>query len=166
VLSYGQGKWDANWVFGDGAGINFSDTANPTTFTTECNNFEPTASISDSLGNLLFYIANTEDHYENKFWKILDANNNLIENGDSIFVAWSATNGAIILDDPKEKGSYYLIQICDSIFYDYQLLYSKIKTHSDGTFYLTVKNQILFSDSIAERISCIKHANGKDWWII
>jgi hypothetical protein len=52
-------KNDYVWVFGDSAGIDFNNLANPTPFTSVLQSAEDEnySSISDKNGNLLFYIA-------------------------------------------------------------------------------------------------------------
>ncbi len=47
-------SYDNNWVFGDSCGLNFS-SGEPAFFETVIESFEACASVSDSLGNLLFY---------------------------------------------------------------------------------------------------------------
>lgn len=56
-ILYAQTKHDANWVFGKNCGIDFNDPQNPQLFEPLCDNIEIAASISDSLGNLLFYVS-------------------------------------------------------------------------------------------------------------
>ncbi len=50
----GQGK-NAIWCFGDSAGIDFNNVANPIVFSSGMNAVGSCASISDSSGNLKFY---------------------------------------------------------------------------------------------------------------
>ncbi|HYV90675.1 MAG TPA: hypothetical protein VE978_02790 [Chitinophagales bacterium] len=76
-FSYSQ-KQDYNWCFGDSCGINFNDSTgafflSSSSFDTSyITGLENTASISDSLGNLLFYtngsIVWDRNHQENDTW--------------------------------------------------------------------------------------------------
>lgn len=54
VNAYSQGR-NANWVFGDSAGIHFDGMNVPTTFHSTCVSDGESATISDTLGNLLFF---------------------------------------------------------------------------------------------------------------
>lgn len=169
--AYAQ-KEDRNWVFGINCGIDFNDLSNPTTFEPGCNNLEANCSISDSVGNLLFYLAASGGYYDPM--EIRDKNNQVIINGDSICAHYSSTNGAIIL--PMED-SYYLIYVsqleynhpvCSKPWPErcFYLFYSIVEKNQNGFLQVRRKNKVLFQDNLSEKIEAIKHANGKDWWMI
>jgi hypothetical protein len=160
AFAFGQGKWDANWCFGKRAGIHFSDTTR-TTFITKCDNHEPAASISDSMGNLLFYMVADESIYLYQF-SIYDGDHNLIINGDSLLLDFSTTNGAIILPDPNFKNEWYVFHIG---YTDANRLYQSKVIRENGSFRVIYKNVLVDSFSIAEKLTAVKHANGTSWWI-
>ena len=58
-LSNGQNR-NSIWIFGDSAGINFNNVSNPTPYYSVMDGRGSCASISDSLGNLIFYSYNTQ----------------------------------------------------------------------------------------------------------
>ena len=57
VLTGFSQKENAVWCFGDSAGIDFNDVANPTLLISGMNAKGTCATIADSIGNLLFYYA-------------------------------------------------------------------------------------------------------------
>ncbi len=50
------------WVFGDSAGIDFSNVLNPVNIVTNCQSKGSCSSIADSAGNFLFYTAGDADY--------------------------------------------------------------------------------------------------------
>jgi len=50
-------KEDINWDFGANCGINFENPDQPQFFQSNAFNFEASASISDTVGNLQFYLS-------------------------------------------------------------------------------------------------------------
>ena len=71
-------KHDRNWVFGEGGGIDFSNTSNIKTYWTRTFNKEVAASISDSNGQLLFYLGRNNDFFGGL--NVYDKNHNIILN--------------------------------------------------------------------------------------
>ena len=71
------------WIFGDSAGIDFSNLSNPQPISSVMRGRGSSASIADSTGQLLFYtrtIANTNDTSTHVYnWQ-----NQLMNNGDQI----------------------------------------------------------------------------------
>ena len=63
-LASGQGK-NTIWCFGDSAGIDFRNRLSPVVFQSGINTKGTAASISDSLGNLLFYSGSPDIRYLN-----------------------------------------------------------------------------------------------------
>ena len=56
LISSGQGK-NSIWCFGDSAGIDFRNISSPSIFGSGMNSKGSCATVSDSLGNLIFYCA-------------------------------------------------------------------------------------------------------------
>lgn len=157
-------SYDNNWVFGDSAGLNFSG-GEPSFFYTGINSHESCASISDSNGNLLFY-TNGE--------KIWNRNNAVMPNGDSIhigllvpgFYPSSITQGVLILPIPESDSEYYLFQI-QGDSENQGIEYSIVDMELDGGLGDVMhKNLDLNTDTICEKMQAVKHANGRDWWLL
>ncbi|MEO0723602.1 MAG: hypothetical protein AAFZ63_03600, partial [Bacteroidota bacterium] len=48
-----------------------------------------------------------------------------------------------------------------------ELRYTEINSSAnDGLGRVELKDQIIFTDTISTRLSAVKHANGRDWWIV
>jgi len=145
------------WAFGDSIGIDFNDINNPAIITSACKNgYETFASIADSNGNLLLYFNND---------RILNGSHLLIENGDSLKLHTSATQGNLVLPVPENPSKYYLFYISLS-------LTSRIRhavvdmSLNNGLGKVIIKNKKLWSQDITEKLQAVKHANGRDWWIV
>jgi len=184
-------KQDYNWVIGHD--YNFNDEnygrivinfhtappkANYFVGNENMNMYITNASISDSIGDLLFYTNGCN---------IANENGQVIPNGDDLNpgdyhyslcddIGRGYTAGypsAIILQLPENDSIYYLFH--GSVLYipppkedayvD-RLLHS-IVTISNNNKYVLEKNIPLLVDSLAGgEMNAVKHANGKDWWII
>ncbi len=169
LLGVAQAKYDANWVFGKGCGINFQNASAPFSFYSNANHTEPNASISDSAGNLQLYLSYTM--YTWMQGSIRDATNDTIINGEGIKIHSSATNGAVFVPIPGTKDSIYLFHIdeysqtCD---YDrcYRLYHTLIVRNSFGKWEARQKNIPLFLPIVEESIALVRKANGIDWWLL
>ncbi|BDS10711.1 T9SS type A sorting domain-containing protein [Aureispira anguillae] len=136
--------------------------------------FRAMTSICDSLGNLLFYT--------NGIW-VNNHQHQMMDNGDSLnpglvaddfrTAGYPTCNSIIILPHPVQMNKYYIFH--QSITYPSQiagfaehLYYSLIDMNANGGLgRVELKNQILVSDSLSMgQIHAVKHANGRDWWLI
>lgn len=182
VGSFSQ-KHDYHWVFGNinskdrpeigstdmvflGDSIDISKTQH------SINLFATNASICDKSGNLMFYtngmfVINMEqDTIENGFGlnpgEVYDFN---LDKG------YSCPQGAIILPSILEDSLYYLIHM--RLLWDIDatvdaLFYSKIDMRENGgKGKVMEKNKgILWDDLAYGLVTAVKHANGRDWWIM
>ena len=154
---------DNNWCFGDSITINFSSgvpVVSPTCISTSV---EAAASISGSSGQLLFYIGTESNGLI--FAKIWDNNSMILWNGDSVFLNASITNGALIIPNSYDSSKYNVFS---------SLSFFGLHPHSLFTSTIIMgmpsvvinKNSLVSTSPIAEKVSAVKHGNGKDWWII
>lgn len=129
-------------------------------------------SMSDSLGNLIFYTNGI---------KINNANYQLMQNGDSLNpgqvandfrnIGYPMSNGAISIAHPLQANKYYLFHQSNTYASDIlgmgEHLYYTLIDMSNGLGQVEKKNQILVSDSIIQgQLQMVKHANGRDWWLV
>lgn len=184
-------KQDYTWVIGhdynfedDEYGrivINFLD--NPPSIeyfvgTVNMNMYITNVSLSDSSGNLLFYSNGCD---------IANENGQIIPNGhdlnpgayhntlcDEIGRGYSAGYpSAVILPLPENDSLFYMfhesvkyIPPPEEDAYVDRLLYSVVKVNGNKKIVLE-KNIPVLVDSLATgELNAVKHANGKDWWII
>lgn len=164
-------KHDANWVFGVAGGISFGDTSNVYTYHSEAFNQEVNASISDSLGELLFYLGRKSTFFGGM--NLYDKTHQIISNGDSIAVEQSATNGAIILPKPGSSTLFYLFHkelyspptVCAD-FSCIGLYQTVVSLNTSGELIVLEKNTPILLQPSGEKLAAVRHANGEDWWLL
>ncbi len=161
-----------NWYFGVKASLNFS-TGVPVNQPSPMSGFEACASISDSIGSLLFFSNGIS---------IWDRNGTKMPHGDSLEIAAqqdepyygsSVTQGVIILPMPGAPDKYYVFYLARAVdFYNENtLMYSVVDmslNSGNGDVIDGMKN-IPYEPSgkyLWEKMTAVKHANGKDWWLI
>ena len=174
-------KEDYTWMLGglDSApGDEFANTkihCNEDTFNyKKINHYSPltftNASICDANGDLVAYTNGTH---------IYNRNHNIMQNGnalqDPVFFAsgYRAVQGALLLPLPESQHTYLLISadiinfVIDAGFKP--LHFSTIDlNYNNGLGKVTVKKSPINSvDTLnGGRISAVRHANGRDWWVI
>nr|MBK9650001.1 hypothetical protein [Bacteroidota bacterium] len=156
--SYGQGR-NANWVFGDSAGIHFNGLNTPTLFKTVCKSNGETATISDTNGNLMFYV-NGKATIPDPTLKVYDNDFKVMINGDSV-IGDTWYNSDIIIPKPLSDSIYYHFSTTDVAYYN---VISKLDKTSPGV--VLQKNQLLKYSAMSDCTQAVKHGNGRDWWII
>src|ERR1035438_8374237 len=165
---FGQ-KQDNNWYFGDSAGINFN-SGNPLPIIGgSINSDEASSVISDKNGNILFYAGgyNLSSSTTEIFYKIWNSQNQVMQNGDTINGGHWTAQGCLILPFPGDTVHYYVFSI--DVLSNDSTLYSSIidLTMDSGLGKVTQKN-IIFNlpGTNSEKMQAVKHANGRDWWLI
>lgn len=168
VSAIGQGRYDANWVFGYKCGVTFEEDSSISLWEPLVDNFEATASVSDSLGELLLYLSNSGDRFSGVH-HILDASNNVIVNGDSINAQSTISNGLLLL--PTNEKDYILMhfdqdpnRLCDGAWC-VRAFHTYIKYTPLG-YQIVNKNIQLPFKSLTEKVAAVRHANGIDWWLL
>ncbi len=116
---------------------------------------EGTASISDSLGRLLFYSDGR------RLW---DWNDQVII--DTLRGHQSATNAAFVVPRPEHQTEYYLFTL-DAAQNQLQngLCYSRVTACRDGGVSIAEAN-VLLAQNMTEKITAVRHQNGVDYWLI
>lgn len=161
-LCYSQ-KQANIWYFGDHAGIDFN-SGSPITLTngqTSDNVGEGSAVICDSLGQLLFYTNG------NKIW---NRNQQVMMNGDFLLSNFSSTQSSLIIPLPGSTQLFYLFTTDDFDISNlqYGFRYSIIDMCLDNGLGAVVSGQknILLLDTVAEKLTAVRHKNGIDYWVI
>jgi len=155
-----------NWTFGDSVGLSFS-TDPPSFFLTSINTQEPSATISGSDRELLFY-SNGQN--------VWNADNEIMPNGDSIHIGGidltghsSYTQGVTIIPKPGSENIFYLIHMSGPNVPDdtIGLEYTIIDMDLDGGLGDVVSKNIHFwVGYCGEKMQAVRHANGRDWWLL
>ncbi|MFN8152835.1 MAG: T9SS type A sorting domain-containing protein [Bacteroidia bacterium] len=174
-----QGFYNHTWLLGsynflqDPKGrIDFSDTGYVHTGEFRKMSFKGTeATICNSQGDFLMST--------NGIW-IANANNDTMLNGaglnpGGVTGSWPyglpMVANAVFLPWTNDSNIYSLIHHTGDPFngsyLTKELFLSNINLQNDsGLGEVINKNQLILSDSIAWGIGCVKHANGRDWWIL
>ncbi|MCB0706631.1 MAG: hypothetical protein KDC34_15055, partial [Saprospiraceae bacterium] len=131
------------------------------------------ASICDTAGNLLFYTNGIR--VCNSFGDTITNGNGLnpgVFAEDSEQFGYKVPNGAFVLPDPGSENLYYLIHesydICDvcSTVTSFQLYYSLVDMSSPEGLVISKNNLILPDTFDYGHTTAVRHANGRDWWIL
>ena len=171
LICHGQKQGNV-WFFGDHAGLNFNNNP-PTPLLTGqtymcCSRGwnEGCSSISDSSGSLLFYTNGV---------KIWNRNQQVMPHGDSLMGNPSSTQSSLIVPQPGSS-EYFYVFTTDAQENNFQngLRYSKVDICLDGGFGDVLTGQgaggsqknIQLIDTTTEKLACIQHANGTDYWIV
>jgi len=136
---------------------------------------ETVASICDPNGELLFYTNGL---------RVFTADGSLMPNGDSLSTgSWAnmllqqgngfnVPQGALILPLPGSGHIYYLFhqkgEWDPPNWWNIDYLYYSIinMNLNNGKGAVVTKNNELFRDSLGGGLTAVRHANGRDWWIV
>lgn len=154
------------WYFGDHAGIDFNSgfpiaLNDGATYNDNYPHSEGTSIVCDSSGSILFY-SNGQ--------KIWNKNHNVMPNGDSLLGHLSSTQSSLIVPLPSSS-RYFYVFTTDAFwenYLQYGFRYSIVDICLDNGLGDVVENQknILLLDTVAEKLTAIRHSNGVDYWIM
>lgn len=145
------------WCFGMNAGLDFNSIP-PSTFVSKLSIPEGSASISDPSGQLLFYTDGLS---------VYDRNHHLMPNGTGLIGGYSSTQSALIAPLPNSISKYFIFTTQDHQT-DGGLSYSIVDMTLNGglgDIDPGTKNTFVVNMT-SEKITSVKHSNGKDIWII
>jgi PKD repeat protein len=163
---------NGNWYFGRYAGLNFA-SGKPVATNGLMITGEPSAAVSNSKGQLLFY-TNGQSVYgksgDTIAYDVLNGSPNSRANGYPA----SSTQGALIVPDPGNGKKFYIFTTSDkgdiSYNYQYGLSYTVIDTSLNGGKggVSGPLNQSAPGGNppTGEHLTAIPHCNGTDYWII
>ncbi len=150
-------KETSNWVFGNNAGVSWNSGL-PVAFSgSQMTQLEGVSSISDPNGQLLFYTNGV---------KVWNRNNQVMPNGTGLLGSNSTTQ-TLIVQQPNSPNIYYIFTSQGQIVGLMPRLHYSIVDISlnSGLGDVTLKNVQLYSPT-CEKIAAIRHANGKDVWVV
>ncbi|MDP1746405.1 MAG: T9SS type A sorting domain-containing protein [Bacteroidota bacterium] len=152
------------WYFGINAGIDFNFSPPAPLQDGQINAFpygwnEGCSSISDSSGNLLFYTNGM---------KIWGSNHQVMPNGDNLMGNASSTQSSIIVPQPGSSQFFYVFTTdAQENNFANGLRYSIVDIClNDGLGDVADRKNVKLLDTAAERLVCIRHSNGVDYWIV
>lgn len=174
--SFGQGEHNI-WYFGDKAGIDFNTSPPTRLLDGKTSSQEISATQCDENGNLLFYVGPDTSSSSNNYSIVWNKNHQKMQNGDSIQCNYSVTQGLLILPLDNFHKKFYLFSVGHEMTPSFKVImtleYSIIDLNKNGGFgAVTEKNKILYGDyvtqdtMVTEKLTAVKHANGRDYWLI
>ena len=149
---------NTNWIFSQNAGLQFSPT--PTSFTNaQMNTYEGSSSISDLSGNLILFSDGV---------KVWDSAGTVRATG--LFGHSSSTQSALIIPDPGSPSRYYIFTADGDSGANNHLNAVRIDTASWAVAPLSAVMTTPLPPTTAfsgtERLTAIRHKNGKDFWVL
>lgn len=152
------------WYFGKNAGLDFTGGSPTVTTNGSLNTVEGCASVSDALGNILFYTDGKT---------VYDKNDNVMPNGTGLNGHSSSTQSAIIVPHPGNANQYFVVTVADQYHnpnvngVDYSIVDMSLGLNGEVT---STKNVNLVGATIAtERVTsiCYENAAGNpEFWVL
>ena len=163
LLGFSQGEWN-KWYFGLYAGLDFN-SGNPVALTNNAmpQGYRVTMTVSDSIGNLLFY---------GKWSQIWNKNHVLMPNGSGLLGGTNSSQPVLAVPKLDEDSVYYIFTVGDGISGTppYGLYYSVLDLRLDGglgDIVPSMKNIPINSANDAYGyLTAIRHRNNKDIWVV
>ena len=159
-----------NWAFGDSCGMRFNPATGVDSFyITSVKSRGTCATISDSLGNLLFYAASPNV----ALWQsgfpmgtIFNKNHVKMQNGDSILTSgWYKE--MTIVPYPNHLNQFILFTAGITSSTNPGLRFCIIDLNQNGGLGKVIqKNSMIDPVQINDGFIAIQHGNGRDWWLI
>ncbi|GAA4315039.1 hypothetical protein [Nibribacter koreensis] len=144
------------WYFGRNAALSFADGKPKPVKGGNLFSEEGSATASDARGNLLFY---------SNGMRVWNRNGELMANGDELKGHESSTQAALILPKPGSTSTYYLFTT-DFQGMSHGLQYHLVDMSKNGSLgEVITKNNLIFAP-VAEKLTAVRHENGRDYWII
>lgn len=155
ISSFGQ-KEASIWYFGNGAGIDFSSGHPEALNNGMLYTNEGCATISDNKGALLFYTDGV---------KVWNKKHEQMPNGFGLGGSYSSTQSCQIVQKPGSNNLYYIFTVSDQATpqgFSYSIVDISL---NKGNGDVILKNKVLLTP-VSEKLTAVKHNNGKDFWII
>lgn len=147
----------ANWAFGVRAGLSFN-FGYPIPFDGALiDTPEGCSSISDRLGNLLFYSDGIT---------VWNRNHAVMANGTDLQGDKSSTQSALIVPNPNNDDIFYVFTVDDRGGAG-GLRYSEVDMSLDGGLgAVTINKNVLLANPTTEKITAIESSDGRSIWVI
>ncbi|CAN5662402.1 hypothetical protein BH11BAC1_BH11BAC1_05460 [soil metagenome] len=151
------------WCFGDSAGIDFRNPGNPVPISSVLRSRSNCTSVADASGNLLFYVGDDTTGLANG-GRVYNRNHVQMPFGWGLFTGnWN--HEMIIVPMPGDPDKYYIFHT--SITDILGIYYSIIDMSMDNGFGDVVQFNVgLTTESVLDGVAAVRHANGRDWWLV
>jgi gliding motility-associated-like protein len=146
------------WYFGDKAGMSFNSGAPVVVSGSQMSTREGCSAVADKNGNLLFYTDGIT---------VWDGTHNIMSNGTGLKGHSSSTQSSVTVKKPGSTSLYYIFNPDCNESPTGGMHYSIVDmTKNGGLGEVVVKNKVLISGRVAEKIATIKDGPGCGFWII
>ncbi|MBL6944433.1 MAG: PKD domain-containing protein, partial [Bacteroidales bacterium] len=145
------------WYFGDNAGVDFNSGSPVAIIDGALATREGCASVSDSLGNILFYTEGTT---------VWNSNHQIMDNGTGLLGDFSSTQSAIIVPKPGSDTLYYIFTVPSAIDANGELYYSIVDISLNSGLGSVITKNVLLYQPVVEKITATSHSNGNDVWVV
>jgi gliding motility-associated-like protein len=151
------------WYFGYSAGLDFNSGEPQVITNSNVITMWGTASMCDSLGNLLFYCDGRE---------VFNREHNIMSNGDNLFEDDRfVTQRILIVKFPGSENIYYIFCVgrgTTTSQGQYGLWYSKVDLTQEDGLGKIIQRKIMLNVAYdaQEKLTAIKHKDGESIWIL
>lgn len=158
--SLAQGEME-NWFFGEFAGLNFASGTPEVLAESAINSIEACASISDSLGNLLFYSQGN---------KVFNRDHEIMLNGNLAEVSTqysrNATQGTGIVPMPGDSDKYYVFSLRWHAQDKYALDYAIVNMSMDFGRGEVIERGNNLRYGLTEKMTFVQQRDSPNVWVI
>ena len=145
------------WLFGNRAGLEFTGGAPHLLDGSAMNTVEGSAVATDpATGRLLFYTDGA---------RVWGADHKVLPNGKGLFGSPNSAQSALVVRRPGQDSLWYVFTT-DFQGGDQGLRYSVVSTARGGGRGDVIEKNALVLAPVAEKLTAVRHANGRDVWII
>ena len=159
TVTYAQ-KESNIWYFGENAGLDFNSGAPVALTNGALITSEGCATISDNMGNLLFYTDGTT------VWNRMHMQ---MPNGFGLMGHSSSTQSALIVQRTGSNNTYYIFTTPAQVMFEGKFGFHCTvvdMTLDGGLGDVTNFKNIQLHNSVTEKLTAVRHANGCDTWVI
>ena len=160
---FGQNQ-NSIWCFGDSSGIDFSGGSAQNVYT-GIDSRGSCVSISDESGRLLFY-AGTRAGLALYATRVWDASHHMMPNGDNnVGEGWY--NELMLIPLPGDTSLYYVFSFFVSNATLKGLYYSVVDINQNVNMGDVIQRNIRLTQFAPwDAMTAVRHANGRDWWLV
>lgn len=171
--TFAQGKYGNYWVFSQFLGLNFNNSNIGVPDTSRIYGPRlPTSSICDKDGNLSCYVgtwkwADFDIRMFNKYHTLVIGGDQLFQQVAGQYSQYSGNTN--LLNFNFNTDTVILVQYAANHVSGFQDLYFSLidtKAYGDTGKVYSPNNLVLGVKGVIGTLGCVRHANGRDWWIL
>jgi WD40 repeat protein len=144
------------WYFGRQAGLDFSSGAPTPLLDGAMTTYEGCATATTKRGELLFYTDGQT---------VWNRQHQPMPGGRRLMGSGSSTQSALIVPDPGSGNLFYIFTVAAQGGPD-GLRYSVVDMTRDGGLGDVPRANLLLITPVAEKLAAVRHANGRDVWVV